>query len=107
MELLKIIFSVNQLIFQKLLKIIFFKIISRAVYQTFYKFENVSEYQRVIESIVRCFTPLVFIIILSTSRLKRLQKKTKIQKIKCQTLKNLKTTFGKSVNIKKQSSGNH
>ena len=56
-ELLKIIFSVNQLFFQKLMKIIFYKIVSRAVYQTFYKFENISEYQSVIESSAMFHTP--------------------------------------------------
>ena len=56
-ELLKNIFSVNQLFFQKLMKIIFFQIISHAVYQTFYKFENISEYQSIIGSSAMFHTP--------------------------------------------------
>jgi len=42
------------------MKIIFFKIVFRAVYQTFYKFENISEYQSVIESSAMFHTPSFF-----------------------------------------------
>ena len=41
--------------------IFFFKIISRAAYQTFYKFENISEYQSVIESSAMFHTPSLII----------------------------------------------
>ena len=55
-ELLKIIFSVNQLFFQKLMKIFFSKYYL-VQYAKLYKFENISEYQSVIESSAMFHTP--------------------------------------------------